>query len=560
MPSFLSRRNTSRQDTGLTTSTDISLSSAFKEKLSFLPLDKMKRTAKVLKRYTFPKNLDPERAFDVSHSPFQGSGFNTHSDGTRDPFNATHAVPGDLLKDELFAHRQRCASESPAHAVGLCWCKVADQVSSTRIMWATFRVPLCMSDPNLILKDMFGNTIFHRLAAMEGTQDQFVYLVSQALREKRLPVYDSNTAGETFLHVLHQSWFQEGSRLDELLHILRGENFNLYATDVYGRSFYHILRVNMRGSARFPGQAFDIHRMNRRDAFGMKPMDSRPSPTVDYSTTPRLAMQDPNTTSTTTNARPGYPVPRINTQTGTVRDEEARTHAALLLLIRNAVGIDNPVSPDPRGEDSEGRNAYHCLAEANLSGSLQSGTGGHGKDTPKSNPQGHNKRKRGEDEEVDAPRSTPDSMRLDLIQGLIHANVDVNHYDKRGYTPLMSFIVNSGDATRWERDETEMVIKALIQNAGANIELRNRNGETALHLAARYGKTMPLKVLLELGANPHTRNDQGLGILQVLDRLYVTTECDDKNNARFEASRAILTRSPNYATQDPTIVDEWALR
>ncbi|KAI3327705.1 hypothetical protein HD806DRAFT_519718 [Xylariaceae sp. AK1471] len=561
IPSFLSRRNTSRQDTGLTTSTDISLSSAFREKLSFLPLDKMKRTAKVLKRYTFPKNIECERASEVSPDLFQRPEFHSRADGSKDPFNATHAVPGDFLNTELFAHRQRCAAESPAHAAGLCWCKIAEQLAPTQNVWATLQVPFLTSDPNLVVKDMFGNTVFHCLAAGEGIQDLFLHLACQALRDPRLPIRDSNTAGQTFLHVLHRSWFQEGSRLGELLDILRGENFNLLATDVYGRSFYHILRVNMRGSARFPGQAFDIYRINRRDAFGMKPMDSRSPPYADYPAARNSTLQGASTTSTIASTRPGNSVPRINTQAETPEEKKLRTHQELLKIVTSAVGVDGVASPNPREEDSQGRNGFHCLAEANLWLATQKPSSrGHSKDNPKPSPQGHGKRKHSEDEAIDVPRTAHESQRLELIHGLIVANVDVNQYDKQGNTPLMSFIINSSDATRWEKEESEIVIKALIQEASANIELRNRNGETALHLAARYGKTIPLKVLLELGANPHTRNVQGLSILQVLDSLYVTTERDDKNNARLEACRAILTRSPDYAMQSPTIIHEWATK
>lgn len=66
IPSLIGRINTSRQDTGLTTSTDISITSALREKLSGLSLSKVKRAVKVLKRYTFPKNLESPRVPDVS--------------------------------------------------------------------------------------------------------------------------------------------------------------------------------------------------------------------------------------------------------------------------------------------------------------------------------------------------------------------------------------------------------------------------------------------------------------------------------------------------------------
>ncbi|KAI8634296.1 hypothetical protein F5Y19DRAFT_461732 [Xylariaceae sp. FL1651] len=552
-PSFISRRNTSRQDTGLTTSTDITISSVIMQKLSDFSITKVKRACKVLKRYTFPANAECPRSSTVSPGLFQGPNFRSHPNEVDDSLSAKYAVPGDFLNAELLACRQQCATSTgcTSHAAETCWCKVADQVSAALRVWTPFREPYRTPNPNLNVKDMFGNTAFHCLAATEGIQDLFLHLVCQALREPRLPIHDTNTAGQTFLHVLHRSWFQEGSRLGELIDTLRNENFDVLATDVYGRNFYHLLRLNMKGSARFPNQAFDIHRMNRRDAFGMKPMDSRPLKNSDYPIAHMQTTQRNGTTATTTSLRAAANIiPRINMESETADVKELTTHADLLRVVTSAVGVDDLVFPNPGREDFHGRNGFHCLAEVNM---------GLSPDTPSSSIR-HGKRKHGEDEGVETPKTSRESQRLNYIQGLIHNKVDVNQYDKQGSTPLMSFVVNSSDATRMEKEESENIIKALIKDAGANMESRNRQGETALHLAARYGKTVALRVLLELGANPHTRNAQGLGVLEVLDGLYLTTERDDKNNARFEACRAILTRTTKYAIQNPTILHEWAIR
>ncbi|KAI0414940.1 ankyrin repeat-containing domain protein [Xylaria grammica] len=559
MPSLIGRLTTSRQDTGLTTSTDISITSALREKLSFLSIDRAKRTVKVLKRYTFPKNLDSQRSPNVSSGPFQGPEFYSPADRIGGLSNATYAIPGDFLNAELFAHQRRCASESPAHAAGVCWCKVNDQVFETRIMWDGLEVPSNISDPALMKKDLFGNTMFHRLAAMEGIQDLFFYLVCQALRDPYLPIRDSNSAGQTFLHALHRSWFQEGSKLTDLLDVLRSDNFDIFAIDVYGRNFYHNLRANRSNSARFPGHSADINRMNRRDAFGMKPMDMWSSPDANYAAAHIQGTQGVNTK---TQAGFTRPVPRINTQAGTVEDKELLLHTDLLKVVLTAVGVDEDFSPDARNEDSQGRNGFHCLAEVDFClspGTPKPGSRGHLKDDSKPSPQGYNKRKHNEAEEVELPRTAVESRRLQCVEGLINAKVDANQYDRQGNTPLMSFVINSSDATKYDKEECESILRALVQKAGARLELRNRHGETALHLAARHGKTVALRVLLELGANPHTRNSQGLGILEVLDNLYVTTERDDKNNARFEACRAILTRTKDYAKQSPTLLDEWGV-
>lgn len=552
-PSLIGRLNSSRQDSGLTTSTDISIASALKEKLSFLSPRKAKRAVKVLKRYTFPKDLEPQRTSDTTPGLFQGPEFYSPADHINDRFMATRVLPGDFLNGELFAHRQRCAIESPAHAAGTCWCKVADQVWPVQRRWAMIGTPHHISDPKLKHKDIFGNTVFHHLAAQDGIQELFQYLVCHALRMPELPVRDSNTAGQTFLHVLHNSWFQEGSRLDDLLDTLRAENFDLFATDVYGRSVFHILRMKRRASTRFSAQGFDLSRINRRDAFGMKPMDARPSADADCS----AAYQMPHGTVTTPPAGSSRPVPRINTQTGAMENNELLSaHTALLKVVTDSVSVEYTNTPK---EDPQGRNAFHCLAEVDLTlspAAQKPSSRGPFRDDPRSSA-GYQKRKHNEYDEAEMPVTTSDSPRLNYIRGLIYAKIDANQYDRRGNTPLMSFVVNSGDATKFEKSEYEAAIRALVRDAGANLELRNRNGLTALHLAAMHGKTVALRVLLELGANPHARNAQGLGILDILDSLYVTTERDDKNNARFEACRAILTRTSSDAVQSPTLVDEW---
>lgn len=551
--SFIDRLNTSRQDTGLTTSTDISITSVLREKLSSLSLKKAKRAVKVLKRYTFPKNPDAQRASDVPSSLFQGLEPQSPADCTGDPFNATRAVPGDFLNAELFTHQQQCAARSQAHAAGVCWCQIADELSQTQGTWNT------ISSPNFTTRDIFGNTMFHYLAAQEGVQDQLLHHVCQTLRDPRFPLRASNTAGQTLLHVLHRSWFQEGSRLDELLETLRSADFDIFATDVYGRSFFHLLRLYRPNSARFPHGQSDIHRMNRRDAFGMKPMDPRFSTNANSSASHSQATQRPCAVAP---AAPGWPITRINTQTGAGRDKLS-VHTDLLRVVISGVGVDTFSSPNPHAEDSQGRNAFHCLAEVDLclsAGTPQQGPRGHVRDDLRAGSPGHNKRRHNEYEEIEMPRTAPDSRRLEYLRGLVVARVDANHYDKQGNTPLMSFVMNSSDATKYEKEESEMVIRALVKEARAKVESRNRDGETALHLAARCGKTVALRVLLELGASPHTRNAQGLGILDVIDNLYTTTERDDKNNARFEASRAILTRTTHCAVQSPTLIDEWGMK
>ncbi|KAJ3576686.1 hypothetical protein NPX13_g3612 [Xylaria arbuscula] len=556
IPSLISWRSSNRQDTGLTASTDISIASALREKLSSLSLSKAKRAVKVLKRYTFPKNSEFQRTPDPSTGLFPNPESHSPANRLSRPSDATYAIPGDFLNPILFANRAQCAAELPAHATGVCWCKVDDQIRLIRDTWVNTPISGLISDPNLMTKDSFGNTVFHYLAQQDVMQDLFLHLISQAPCEPKLPIHDSNTAGQTFLHVLHPSWFQEGSRLSELLHMLRAQNFDIFATDVYGCNFYHVLRDHVGISARFPGEMTDISRINRRDAFGLKPMDAYPARDTGYPAT--NVTHGANMRVSPGSARPA---PRIITQAGTVKEEELYMNADLMRVILKAVGIDENIAPNAKNEDPRGRNGFHCLAEVDFGlGNTNHSSRSHYVDESRLSPGGQNKRRHNDSDEVEVPRTASDSRRLGLIHGLVIAGVDANQYDKNGNTPLMSFVLNSSDATKYDKEESESILRTLVHSAGAKLESRNRNGETALHLAARHGKTVALRVLLELGANPHTRNGQGLSILQVLDNLYLTTERDDKHNARFEACRAILTRTEEWAKQDPTLFDEWGTK
>ncbi|KAI1825206.1 hypothetical protein F4861DRAFT_530502 [Xylaria intraflava] len=546
----IGQHDVSRHSTSLTTSTDASISSVWKRRLGFLPADKIKQTFTVLKRCTFPKGFEFQHTADASPSLFQGPGFHSYVDHIDDPYNATYALPGDFLNPELLHRWQHCVADSPVHRSGVCWCRVAEQVPP-QYPWATLQIPFDISDPALMMKDAFGNTVFHRFAAMSDTQDLFLSLVPQALHDPRLPLRDSNTAGQTFLHVLHRSWFQADSRLGELIDLLRSGNFDFFATDVYGRSFYHLLPADTRAKVRFSFQPSD-YRLNRRDAFGIQLMDTQLSPNTGYHVTQDATMSGINTASSRL-------LPRINTQTAAAQDRDYAAHAELLETIRRALEFGPHSFRSAQTEDFQGRNGFHAVAEVDFGldpSNPQNRVRGHLKDSPRMSP----KRKHTEDEEIDKPRTANDSPRLLNVRNLIDAHVDVNQYDKQGNTPLMSFVVHSSDTTKYDKEETETIIQVLVKEAGARLEARNRNGETVLHLAARHGKPIALHALLDLGANRHTRNGQGLDILQVVQGLYLATEHDDKNNARFQACLAILAGSDGkYTEQGPTLLQEWGM-
>lgn len=553
----------SRQGTGLTNSTDTSMSSSFVEKLSAVSRDQAKGAWRVLKQFTFPKDLDlhqgtsfspvasPESQFQPPHRGFSNSG----GTGVRDSSSAQYAIPGDFLNASLFVGKDPCEVGSSSHEMGICWCRIAKDLVSTQAMLAIDSSRQAIhdvsSDDFYQRTDVFGNTAFHRLAATDGNRSSFINIVYQALGYPHLPIRATNTAGQTFLHVLHQSWYDDEQLLDRLLHILKDANFDILATDVYGRTFFHLLQNKKQDSTRIPAHLFDWNLLRRRDAFGVKPMDTQSrhaEPTTAQVMRPTGPMMARSLGKVESPPTIGIDIPSDSGDESRIRPQ-----AELLRIVVDAVKVDgvNSTHQNPRSEDSRGRNALHCLAEVELDV--------HRVQDPAHDNQRHKKRKfKEEDGEAQSDRSQ-NSKRIEYLKGLLSAKVDVNHYDNQGETPLMAFIRYRPDDSRSDKENMEMIIR-LLHKDGANLEKRNRNGETALHVAARSGKKVALKELLQLGANPYVRDACGLSVLAAIDELWPNTEGDGALTARLEVCRAVFTSVVPTGAQEPTVIQEWGVR
>lgn len=87
---------------------------------------------------------------------------------------------------------------------------------------------------------------------------------------------------------------------------------------------------------------------------------------------------------------------------------------------------------------------------------------------------------------------------LEIVQHLLIEGADINMRDNDGWTALMSAA----------RDNHLDVIQHLL-TAGADIHVRDHDGETALMLAARWGHFEVVQQLLNAGADIHIRNQYG---------------------------------------------------
>lgn len=93
---------------------------------------------------------------------------------------------------------------------------------------------------------------------------------------------------------------------------------------------------------------------------------------------------------------------------------------------------------------------------------------------------------------------------------LLHKYVSPNSYDKHGITPVMSFIIH---ARAEEDDVSTTKLLQRLWGAGANINSRNGDGETPLHLSVKLGRRAATKFLLSHRANIHVRNKKGCGFI-----------------------------------------------
>ncbi|RYP59581.1 hypothetical protein DL771_010849 [Monosporascus sp. 5C6A] len=519
-----------RQDSGLTNSTDLSITSSFRARLRDATPAEVKAAFHLIKRCTIPKDTDAGASpTSPSFPAWPGR------EGSR---GLLLIVPGDFLNTDLMQQMAQHVSTTSFEDSNGGSHKVAIEVLSAPNLWPSKghcstrpEVPGDLRDLDFGATDDFGNTAFHFVAARCSQQVLFDH-VMQAPGQLEATIRSTNTAGQTLLHVLNPSWYEEGSPLSELLIALRRYQFDALATDVYGRSFFHLLRDNGVSHDRIRELAhlFDMKSLNRRDAFGRKPMDSRSAGLFRRAIAIHRLYPGRPTALTISTENPG--------------DARIRTNTDLLKIVTDAVLIDG--QPKPDSEDPDGRNAFHCLAEVVLGTlSIQN----HAR--PPSM-----KRKLGADMEPKLQEG-PLSYRLELLNGLINARVDVNHYDKTGQTPLMAFVKHIPDGTKEDKD-LKQIIKKLVQ-AGARMEARNRQGETALYMAARLGKKVALAQLIELGANVYVRNASGLNALEANQQALKATN-DNHLYARLHSCCGILAGQLGEGWKGVTALEEWGTR
>lgn len=433
--------------------------------------------------------------------------------------NSLPPIPGDFLRlDELLVTQGYCGPGLSTHDTRSCLCFVRDEASIEDFVTQSGSTSMGLNileafNPTSRAVDSFGNTALHLLAARHPDPLSLLRAVKSATSQELDAL---NAAKQGFLHVLGARWFEDVGTENSMLSILLKQlpEYPIYVRDIYGRSFFHLLQTSTRDRETMKGflSHYDSHQFARRDAFGVIPIG-----VTDNEATPFLPPQIENLTESD--------------------DSQIAINARILGDIRRASEI-------PWLEDSYGRNGLHLTADAVLS-----------MDTimDNFNPQRDKKTlkgKRNKDSSTDRL-----SLRQSLVEGLLSAGVDVNHYNKDGNTVLMSFVARLPE----DDDFTKQcaIFKTLI-DSGAYIDARNRSGETALHIAVRTGRKLATRTLVQAGANVHVRDGEGRSVLDVAD-IKILHAKDVKKYAHFEAIRAWLSGTTANAVQDPSVKQEWTL-
>ncbi|KAF4973342.1 hypothetical protein FSARC_320 [Fusarium sarcochroum] len=423
-------------------------------------------------------------------------------------------IPGDFLRlDELPVTQGYCGPGLLPHDSRYCLCYVRDETSLEDFVTEKGPTPKASDLPDLLnisppTIDSFGNTALHFLAARHNPAS----LLKVVTVASDLALSTLNIAHQTFLHVLGAQWFvdvgTERLMLPTLLNRLKQREFPIYAQDVYGRSFFHILQTNVRNQEtidHFLSQ-YDRQRFSCRDAFGVIPTRSISSETM----------------------------PLVYPQTGSDHSQMA-THARILENIRLArEGLFF--------EDSHGRNGLHLTADAIIASNTKRPS------LPLKATAKFLKHARNEDS-----LKTQLLSRNDLVEGLLTAGVDVNHYSKDGNTVLMAFVARLPEGDDYK---TQCEIIQQLIDSGAGNDARNGLGERALHIAVRTGRKLAMRTLVKAGANVHVRDGEGRSVLDVAD-VKILHAKDVKKYAHYEAIRAWLSGSTANAVQSPSVKQEW---
>jgi ankyrin repeat protein len=411
-------------------------------------------------------------------------------------------------------------------------------------------------------RDIFGNTPLHAAAAAGLGANEF-----QILHDAGADLLASNDKGETFLHLLTTDHKKDSSIM--ILEWATDQKIDFKLSTIDGKTILHSICERNVSLWTLPKMWYFLRTLgtdiNLRDRWGKTAMDylkaslalqgtDRDMPTLGPQEVDRLLE----------NYLPRY---KDHHDGEDPRDDVEAALSAKVNSLETFALSDNAMfdvvlrsEQDPAAQDCDGKNALHCLAHILRFPGFEG-------------------------------RVQPPTFRQHLVEWIcVHSKVNANAYDGCGSTPLHSFL------TYPRANDDEKVLADIVQfllEHDADPNMRDRAGNTALHLACFHGHFLCMKVLrgfLQKDATMYknatrARNDRGQSPVTATlssmntgawspDEKQIRQKClelvthsefteDDSEQSRFwgipnSISNPIpkLTVSPVSITRPPSPMDE----
>ncbi|PVH75127.1 ankyrin [Cadophora sp. DSE1049] len=394
-----------------------------------------------------------------------------------------------------------------------------------------------VSTEDLGAVDSFGNSVLHIAAALGSPLTYMISLIRLGADVKSL-----NNANQTFLHVVHIAKSGDLGYFYSLLSNLAVSSFDFLQQDLNGQTAIHTLAQDELPWKIFSSivQGFRTHKINFKTC-----RDRMGNTIAQHLQTSRFTIPDDDDDDGIQldeydfryARNPRYHArearePHHDLHPATYVDSQSfNEYIDVLTYGKHAQMLRTVImaGEDPQFEDVEGCNGLHCLAKVSLTLS-----------------------KEGEASPNDSAQKLC-SRRQRYLDQLLESGVNPNSYDCEGSTPLMSFIVRLRDE---ESDDQTTQLLGILLKGGASINSRNRQGESALHIAVRLGRRSVTEYLLSQGANVHARTNEGLGVLAHGLRYSERASDDAILYAQISLCMCLVGRAGAVAA--PTLLDEWA--
>jgi hypothetical protein len=426
-------------------------------------------------------------------------------------------------QDRRFARTRRLEESSKP---GIIWAKLISSVRDGRV-----------KAEDIHKLDIFGNSILHIAAALGKPPKYLLHLL-----DLKANIHALNSAGQTFLHLVHAVFPEDSSDLCSLLNRLQSEEFNFYQRDHHGQTPLQLITRPWIHRAVLDKIVAELHLSKillptSRDNFGRTIIGQLTAAKIKKSEIDRLQQRvaahigdvpfvsNPaiHAARTNTQCLPNY---GMHTFIETIDDLRLyEQHADLLRTILRAYTV-------PQSEDMNGRNGLHCLAEVSLNLPIPG--------VPLNR-------------EVGQDNAFLHTRREAYLEDLLIAGVDPDNHDKLGLTPLMAFITHIPDG---EDDGSLPIILSRLFDAGANINRRNRLGETPLHIAVKLGRWTATKFLLSKGANVQVRDSGGMSVIALGQAHSKLARWDETLYAQIMLCISFVVNAG--AVSFPNILEEWA--